>query len=522
MHELPKYRSLKVVSMKKNFIVVFVSLVLAILIAVFLPDSITKASAKYETSATQNSIIEQNVTYVEGTPQEVFMIYNGNSLIGVLSNQKDLDNFLDTVYAEKYASIYPDSDISLGKDIYVVSERSYFSYENKDEEIFQYLSENELFSLKATLVEFSNDSDVYAQMYVTNEELYEEAMQEYLSYFVDADDLSLLLSGQETAELKTYDSRTVSVTISQTITMKEAYASADEIKTTKEEVIDYIGYGDNNEKEYYTVQSYDTLAGIGSKNNGLSATQVMNINRDKITNIDQVLSEGEELCVTYFTPLIDVVVMKENMKKETIYPDTVYVEDDTLRTGQTELVNTGVSGSKNSLYEEKWINGVLVNGTLESSTTTLQAVDEIVAVGTLEIPGYGTGNYRWPIENVYISCKWGCYVVPHVHQAIDIQNKYNLYGEIYAADRGVVEKNSYDSISGYYIVINHNNGEKTYYGHMSYRSPVEEGTIVDKGDYIGQIGMTGRATGPHVHFYIEKDGVIQDPCNGFLDCTVLQ
>ena len=53
-------------------------------------------------------------------------------------------------------------------------------------------------------------------------------------------------------------------------------------------------------------------------------------------------------------------------------------------------------------------------------------------------------------------------------------------------------------------------------------SPLAVGTIVDKGDVIGQIGMTGRATGPHVHFFIfQKDEngnrELHDPCE-FLDC----
>ena len=95
---------------------------------------------------------------------------------------------------------------------------------------------------------------------------------------------------------------------------------------------------------------------------------------------------------------------------------------------------------------------------------------------------------------------------------------------VIAADRGFVEVNTYDGISGNYVIINHGNGQRTYYGHMSVPSPLEEGTIVEKGDIIGSIGMTGRATGPHVHFYIEDEETGQklDPCDGFLDCETMQ
>ncbi len=509
--------------MAKNIVILVISLFLAIVIVIFVPgESSYLSHNSYETEAAEDNVINQTITSVSTSPKTIYKLYESSKLIGVLSSENKLNSFLNDIYEESYMTLFPDSKLSLGKNVYVIEEQSYFNYENKDDEILNYLKENQLFSIKATLVRFSDENGVYAEVYVKNKDVYNEALMEYLSYFVDSDELSLLLNGQEPATLTSYDTRSTSLSISQTITFTDSYAMPDEVLTSKEDILEYIEYGDTSEKEYYVVQEYDTVAGVGSKNKGLSATQVMNINRDKISSVDQILTEGEELCVTYFEPIIDVVVTKESMRKEEVYPSTVYVEDDTVRVGQSEIIESGVSGSRNALYEEKWINGVLVNGTLKSSVVTLQAIDEVVAVGSMETPGVGTGTYRWPIENPTISCGWGCYTSPHFHEAIDIQNLYDLYGKIYAADRGIVVKNNYDGISGNYIVIDHNNGEMTYYGHMSIRSPLEVGTIVDKGDYIGQIGMTGRATGPHVHFYIEQNGVIKNPCDGFLDCTALQ
>ncbi len=53
---------------------------------------------------------------------------------------------------------------------------------------------------------------------------------------------------------------------------------------------------------------------------------------------------------------------------------------------------------------------------------------------------------------------------------------------------------------------------------MNVPSPLEIGTVVDKGDIIGQIGMTGLATGPHTHFFIMYEGERRNPCDGFLPC----
>ncbi len=317
------------------------------------------------------------------------------------------------------------------------------TYEDIDEDIFSYLKDNRLFTLKCTGVEFSDENGIYAEIYVANEELFNNAMNTYMTFFITSEDLATLNRGESTPQLKTYGSRSVGITVQQTIAMKEVFASPEEIRQNEESVLDYLKYGDNTDREYYTVKKYDTVAGVGSKNHDLSATQVMNINRDQISSTEQILSEGMELCVTYFTSPIDIVVTKESMKKEPIIAQTVYQTDDSLRTGLFEQIQVGVDGSKNSLYTERWINGVLVSGTLTSSVDTMQPINEIIAVGTMQIPGTGTGTFQWPVDNPHISCQWGCYAG---HRAIDIQNAYDRYGNIYAADRGVIEVNSYNAM----------------------------------------------------------------------------
>jgi len=98
------------------------------------------------------------------------------------------------------------------------------------------------------------------------------------------------------------------------------------------------------------------------------------------------------------------------------------------------------------------------------------------------------------------------------HYAIDLQNRYNRYGNVYAADRGVVAERGWHSISGYYIIINHNNGYSTKYNHLSKMAFFPAGVAVEKGEIIGKIGMTGVATGPHVHFGVKLNGNWINPC----------
>ncbi len=124
------------------------------------------------------------------------------------------------------------------------------------------------------------------------------------------------------------------------------------------------------------------------------------------------------------------------------------------------------------------------------------------------IPSVGSGRFRYPVDNPVVTCGWYCYAG---HTATDFQNSVNRYGVVRAADRGTVEVASYQSINGYYVWINHNNGYKTYYGHMNTRPYVSPGQIVTRGEVIGQIGMTGLATGPHVHFMVTINGTYINP-----------
>ena len=65
---------------------------------------------------------------------------------------------------------------------------------------------------------------------------------------------------------------------------------------------------------------------------------------------------------------------------------------------------------------------------------------------------------------------------------------------------------------GKLIILKHNSKYETAYGHLSgFAKGLNNGTRIKQGDIIGYVGMTGMATGPHLHYELRVDGVQRDP-----------
>lgn len=75
---------------------------------------------------------------------------------------------------------------------------------------------------------------------------------------------------------------------------------------------------------------------------------------------------------------------------------------------------------------------------------------------------------------------------------------------------GIVEFVGRQNGYGNAVEIRHGNGKSTFYAHM-HRIDVRKGQRVEQGDNIGQVGATGWATGPHLHFEFRVNGKHQDP-----------
>ncbi|MGA9422183.1 MAG: peptidoglycan DD-metalloendopeptidase family protein [Rhodanobacteraceae bacterium] len=82
---------------------------------------------------------------------------------------------------------------------------------------------------------------------------------------------------------------------------------------------------------------------------------------------------------------------------------------------------------------------------------------------------------------------------------------------IHAAGDGVIAFRGREHGYGNFVLIRHNATYSTAYGHMSRFAHVKLGQHVHQGDIIGYVGMTGLATGPHLHYEVRVHGVQRNP-----------
>jgi murein DD-endopeptidase MepM/ murein hydrolase activator NlpD len=99
---------------------------------------------------------------------------------------------------------------------------------------------------------------------------------------------------------------------------------------------------------------------------------------------------------------------------------------------------------------------------------------------------------------------------PGYHQGIDISTDKGQ--PVFATADGIVESASYSGDYGNLIVIRHGFGLTTRYGHLSSYA-VKPGISVKRGEVIGYVGATGRATGAHLHYEILANGQLLNPLN---------
>ena len=500
----------------KKFLAVLLSLILTGAIVYGLPlirkgNSVIQANIENE-----KSLVPQEILSYDQNEKQYAKIYNKGKLIGVISDQDYLNSLIEAKYKD-YEADFPNTQLGLGEDIYIVQEASYANFANVDDQIMDYLVKHDLLGVRTTAVEFSTDEGVYEIIYVRSYDDFADALEKFYTNFVSQETIAKLVRGEAIESPSELGSVETNVHMAERISTKEAVVAPSSIFADSESIYQFLCYGRNENREYYTVREGDTLQGVGYYFGDMSPRQIMMLNPDVLTSVNQIITPGMQLNVTYYTSPITIEVTKERLSQQLIVPEVpVYIEDEDLEVGVYEVRVQEESGIKNVLYEEKWTNGVLSSGDMLSETIIKQPKQGVIAVGTKQVYLVGTGNYVWPVDNPEITCHWGCYLG---HTGTDIVNMYEKYAQVYAVDSGTVDTVGYRWDMGYFCIINHNNGVRTMYMHFNRPAYVEEGQNVTRGQVIGQMGNTGTSEGVHVHLTFEVNGVRVNACN-YLPCDL--
>lgn len=121
--------------------------------------------------------------------------------------------------------------------------------------------------------------------------------------------------------------------------------------------------------------------------------------------------------------------------------------------------------------------------------------------------------YAYPVDSTTISDAYGARIHPvtqeeKFHSGIDFVA--DTGSAVMAAADGTVVKTGYDDDCGNYIILQHINGDMTYYAQCE-TIMASEGDTVQRGEQIATVGSTGKSTGPHLHFAVSRNGSYVEP-----------
>ena len=115
---------------------------------------------------------------------------------------------------------------------------------------------------------------------------------------------------------------------------------------------------------------------------------------------------------------------------------------------------------------------------------------------------YTASGYGMRIDPIYKTAKF--------HNGMDFSA--NIGTPVYATGDGVIKKAGWQSGYGKIIVVSHGFGYETWYAHLN-KYNVRVGQKVVRGEVIGEVGNTGKSTGPHLHYEVHLKGKVVNPVN---------
>ncbi|WP_342527338.1 M23 family metallopeptidase [Chryseomicrobium sp. FSL W7-1435] len=430
----------------------------------------------------------------------IYHIYTEDQYIGALSDKNEINELMEEKI-EASKSQFKDLSLTAGNNFSVVEEKVFTPATDNATTLQQV---EDLIEVNANAFAISIDNEVAA--YVKDLDAYNEVLQKVKLNYVSEKELNFLEARKTTTdtlpELKPGETRIVDLLVKQDVFGATMTVKPEEVVAV-DDAVERLLTG-VEKQETYTVQQGDVISSIASAHN-LSTKQLLALNEG--LQEGGTLKIGQELKVTVLEPALHFEAQYEKKAKEKIAFDKIVEETDTLYKGDTKMKTEGANGERLATYVITKENGVQTSKEMIEEEITKQVQHEVTLKGTKVMPSRGSGSFAWPAQGGYISShmghRWG-----RMHQGIDIARPSGY--AILASDNGVVVAAGVEGGLGNRVIIDHNNGYRTVYGHLASIN-VSVGQTVPQGTNIGVMGNTGRSTGTHLHFEVIQNGTHINP-----------
>lgn len=437
-------------------------------------------------------------------PNHYYQVYLDDELIGTIKSKSELEKYIDK-RGEYIKNKYNVDKISKPNGLEIKKVTTYNDSLMSVQEVYEQILEKKAFTIKG--YQFSiNNGDRSQKIYVLDKQVFESAVESVIKAFVGTDDYEKY-KNETQEEIKDTGSYINNIYLEDEITVKETDIPVNEdIYTDASQLTKYLLFGTTNEQKVYTVQVGDTIAKVAF-NNQIGIEEFL-ISNPEFTSENNLLFPGQQVTIGVTNPQIRVAVEEQIISDETDKYQVVENINSEKLVGDDTVIQEGEDGLSRLTRITKTVNGVVIYSDSKKREVIKPSVDKIVELGGKIIPNVGsTTSWGWPTDPGWVITSYYVWRINPVtyerelHSGIDIAGT-GYYSNIYATNNGTVENIRTAEDYGNYVVINHNNGYYTLYAHMAAFADIKVGDTVARGQVLGYMGMTGYATGVHVHYEI--------------------
>lgn len=439
-------------------------------------------------------------------PNEYYQVYLNDKVLGVVKSKKALEDYINKKN-EFIKNKYNVEEVYAPTGLEIKKIESYQSKYDKVKDVYKKIEKESDFTVKGYRITIKGDEDDSKNIYVIDEEVYRKAVENTIRTFTGTEDYEVYYNGTQ-IEIETTGSYIENIYVKEDMTIKEMQIPVSEkIYIDEEELTKYLVFGTTEEQKNYTVLLGDTISTIAF-NNKISVNEFL-LSNSNLKSENSLLYPGQQVVIGVTNPQLNVVVeIKEVVDMVSKFQTYDRIDENRL-IGDNQIIQYGEDGLIRVTQNKVVVNGEILSVVPVNRVVLKESIDQIVIKGGKYINNVGsTSSWGWPTNPGWTITSYFAYRINPINGARELHDAIDIAGtgyrsNIYAANNGTVIEASYTNVNGNYVIINHNNGYYTYYGHMD-EILVKPGQIVSRGSVIGLMGETGWATGVHVHYAIWK------------------